>query len=291
MLKVLAPAKLNLVLEVSGRRGDGYHEISSIMQTVGLCDELFFEEAAEVRISCDDSRVTAAENLVVKAVELLRKSSHYSGGIKVDIKKGIPLSAGLGGGSSDAAATLKALVHLWKLDLSVEKLVDIAFELGSDVPFFLQGGTSLVGGRGEIITGLGSIQKHWYNVLIPELPSLTGKTGLMYSMLRVNHFTGGSYVAKARELIKRRKPLPDTILYNTFEMVVGDVFRGIDRYYALFREAGVRYVHLSGSGPALFSLSHSNKEANQIHRELKKRFREVYLVTAFNDMSSFTRGH
>ena len=147
-----AHAKINLGLEVLRRREDGYHDILSVFQTLDLHDRLIFEGAGggKTEILCDDPEVpTGRENLVFRAVEALREATGAALGVRVVLEKQIPSGAGLGGGSSDAAAVLRALNRAWSLNLSGERLRALAGELGSDVPFFLKRGTAVVTGRGE----------------------------------------------------------------------------------------------------------------------------------------------
>ena len=148
----IAPAKLNLGLRILGRRPDGYHDIVSVLQTVDLCDRMVFTPAppGETLVHCDNPDVPdGPENLVYRAVEILRRATGAGHGVRVDLNKRIPTGAGLGGGSSNAATALRALDRLWGLDLRPERLAALAAELGSDVPFFLTGGTAVVTGRGE----------------------------------------------------------------------------------------------------------------------------------------------
>ena len=154
---VLAPAKLNLFLEVLGRRADGYHDIESLMVTVDLCDTLTFEDAPSGRIefACDDpSLPTGSENLVVRAAERLQAITGSPRGTRITLQKVIPAQAGLAGGSSDAAATLKGLEQLWALDLPSTQFDALASELGSDVTFFRHGPCALCRGRGERVEPL-----------------------------------------------------------------------------------------------------------------------------------------
>ncbi len=144
MLTLRAPAKVNLTLEVLGRRDDGYHDIVSIMQTVDLCDTITLEPADALAIECDDTSIGPSANLALRAATLLNESTGGGKGAKIRLEKRIPVAAGLGGGSSDAAATLVGLNRLWGLDLPIERLVGLAAGLGSDVPFFIHGGVAMV---------------------------------------------------------------------------------------------------------------------------------------------------
>src|SRR4030067_2793368 len=153
-LKIAAPAKINLFLEILGKRPDGYHELETVMQEISLFDYLSMEESdKDVLFSCSNPGLAAGEdNLVVKAVRLFQKESGISKGVKVFLDKKIPVGAGLGGGSSDAAATLAGLNKLWKTGYDETKMMSIAGKLGSDVAFFVLGKTALCKGRGEAVT-------------------------------------------------------------------------------------------------------------------------------------------
>lgn len=156
-LHALAPAKVNLYLEVLGKRADGYHEVETLMVTVDLHDELTFVEDPSGRIAlrCDDpSLPTGPENLVVKAAERLRARAGVAKGASIGLRKAIPAQAGLAGGSSDAAATIAALDRLWGLGLGPEALDAVAAEVGSDVSFFRHGPAAVCRGRGEVVTPL-----------------------------------------------------------------------------------------------------------------------------------------
>ena len=153
-VQALAPAKLNLFLEVLGRRADGYHEIESLMVATDLSDELTFvdEPSGRIVLTCDDpSLPTGPENLVVKAAEQLKARTGCTRGVRIDLRKAIPAQAGLAGGSSDAAATLAGLDRLWGLGTSPATLDELAASIGSDVAFFRHGPCAVCRGRGEIV--------------------------------------------------------------------------------------------------------------------------------------------
>lgn len=151
-VEVLAPAKLNLFLEILGRRPDGYHEIETVMVAISLCDTLTFrdEPSGGLRLRCNDPAMpVGADNLVIKAADRLREATGCRRGAQIDLHKVIPAQAGLAGGSSDAAATLAALDRLWDLHLAPERLDALAAEVGSDVPFFNHAPAAVCRGRGE----------------------------------------------------------------------------------------------------------------------------------------------
>lgn len=152
-MDVLAPAKINLTLRVLGKRPDGYHTLESVMQMLSLADRLTIETGGVgIQFSCSDPTLETEENLVVRAARLLEPHCAIPRGAQIHLEKRIPMQAGLGGGSSDAAATLLALNELWEIRLTPDDLAALAAQLGSDVPFFLAGPTAVVQGRGESIT-------------------------------------------------------------------------------------------------------------------------------------------
>ncbi|WP_165071508.1 4-(cytidine 5'-diphospho)-2-C-methyl-D-erythritol kinase [Paludisphaera rhizosphaerae] len=153
-VEVLAPAKLNLFLEVPRRRSDGYHEVESLMAAVDMFDELTFreDEGGAIALECDDPSLPVdGRNLVVRAAELLKSETGCAKGARISLKKVIPAQAGLAGGSSDAAATLAALDRLWDLRTPKERLAELAGRVGSDVAFFLDGPIAVCRGRGELV--------------------------------------------------------------------------------------------------------------------------------------------
>jgi 4-diphosphocytidyl-2-C-methyl-D-erythritol kinase len=156
-----APAKINFFLEITHKRRYGYHNLQSLMQTISLRDELFFEPAeSKILLECKDRYIPDnEENIVYKAAREVKKYYNTHKGAKIYLKKEIPVKAGLGGGSSDAASTIKALVKLWNIKTSKRELEKIAIKLGADVPFFLTGGTALCEGIGEIVTPLKNVGK------------------------------------------------------------------------------------------------------------------------------------
>ncbi len=195
MLTVYAPAKVNLVLEVLGKDND-YHRISSIIQSIDLCDVLSFQLDKEIHFDCDEPTLKG-DNLVTRAAFLLKGSVKCDLGARIALRKHIPWGVGLGGGSSDAAATLLALNELWGLRLPISELVRLAFKLGSDVPFFVHKGTALIEGRGEKVTPLPSLPSASFVLLVPPSPKVPGKTKQMYSNLGVADFTEGQFVQAA----------------------------------------------------------------------------------------------
>lgn len=184
-MKIKAYAKINWDLYILGKRPDGFHAIDTVMVNVSLFDELSFQDAPEITLTCSDPTLpTDGSNLVVKAAKRLKELSGYAGGAKIHLEKKIPAGGGMGGGSSDAANTLLALNSFWKLNWPVEKLQPIAAELGSDIAFFLYGGWRRCRGRGEIVETIPGAQAFPEVNLLLVLPPLHCATPAVYKALK-----------------------------------------------------------------------------------------------------------
>jgi len=278
MLTVLAPAKINLTLEVLAKRPDGFHEIRSVIQTVNLCDSLCFQLSQSIEFECDEPNWSPEKSLIYKAVGLLQKVTGCSKGTTIEVGKHIPLVAGLGGDSSDAAATLRGLNKLWELSLSEEKLLELTLQLGSDVAFLLYGGTALAEGRGEIITPLNSLPHVWVVLMMPPVPRPQGKTEQLYASLKASHYTPGHITYRLVGLLTGGKGVTPPPQFNVFDDIAFDCFAGLEEYWQRFLEAGAQEIHLAGSGPALFTLVKNRSEAEKIYDNLQKQGLESYLT-------------
>jgi 4-diphosphocytidyl-2-C-methyl-D-erythritol kinase len=283
MLKYLAPAKINLTLEVLGRRDDGYHEISSLVQTISLCDVISFQLADEISLECSEPSLQTSDNLVVQAAELFKEVSGWQKGAKIKLEKRIPWCAGLGGGSSDGAATLLALNRLWKLKLKTSDLIEMAARLGSDVPLFIYGGTALIQGRGEKVTPLISSVPRWFVLLIPPLPKISHKTQQLYSLLDARHFTDGQFVDRAVKIWSKDKQIAPSLFLNVFDKVAFDAFPRLKTYWERLAEAGAKNIHLAGSGPALFAPADSEAKAEELYRRFREQGLEAHAVSTIGE--------
>ena len=277
MLTVPAYAKLNLTLEVLGQCSNGYHEISSVMQTITLYDTLSFQPSEHIHLVCNFPELAWEDNLVVRAARLLQQTAGSNCGAFITLDKGIPHSCGLGGGSSDAAATLKALNKLWGLDLPQQSLTELAWRLGSDVAFFAQGGAALVEGKGEKVTPLPQLSMSWVVLLKPPC-TLADKTPKLYASLNESHFTTGHLSSKVVDQLREGKEINPDLFYNVFEQVAFAQFGGLGEYQQQFVDAGASSVHLSGSGPTLFTLTKDKSRGERIYQQLKSAGAQVYLV-------------
>jgi len=278
MLTVLAPAKINLTLEVLAERPDGFHEIRSLTQAVDLCDRLRLRLSHDIKFSGDKPSFVWEESLISRATALLQETTGCAKGATIELTKRIPLSSGLGGDSSDAAAILHGLNKLWQLGLSLKELTELAPRLGSDVPFFLHGGTALVEGRGEKITPLPPLPHRWVVLMIPDVPRMAEKTRRLYASLKINHYTDGQITERFITALKGDREFKPSMLFNTFENVAFDQFPGLKVYKEHFLKLGAPDVHLTGSGPALFSLVEDRAGAERIYESLQRQGVECYLA-------------
>lgn len=284
MLNLLAPAKLNLTLEVLSRRPDGFHEICSIVQTISLADDFCFQPAEGIEFRCNQADWVAAESLVSTAVGLLQDIAGNSRGAIIEIDKHIPLVSGLGGDSSDAATVLRGLNWLWELKLSPEELYRLAAQLGSDVAFFLHGGTALIEGRGELVTPLPPLPHRWVVLVMPAVPRITGKTKQLYSSLQTVHYTDGWITQRLGEKLKAGNALTASFLYNAFENVAFSNYAGLSSIWEQVARAGADSIHLAGSGPAIFTLLNNRDRAQELHCWFQEEGRQSYLAETIDGL-------
>jgi len=247
------PAKINLFLKILGKRPDGYHDIYSLVQAVDLYDTLTISEinkgteliGATADVPLDSS------NIIWKATELLRRQTGFTQGIQVNLTKRIPVGAGLGGGSSDAAATLKGVTQLLDLNLSRQQLQQLGATLGSDVPFFFSTGSALISGRGEMVEEVKIASDYAVLLVVPDFAISTAEA---YSKVKIALTTSSTkptfdWEKTNAELL----PLLDQ-MGNDFEGLVTDGHPAVASCMQFLREAGARVVALSGSGSAFFGL-------------------------------------
>ncbi|MDP6513706.1 MAG: 4-(cytidine 5'-diphospho)-2-C-methyl-D-erythritol kinase, partial [SAR202 cluster bacterium] len=252
MLTLDAHAKINLTLEILGRRDDGYHEIVSVIQTISLCDTVSIDQSDSLEMECDIEGLDVRDNLAYRAALLLKERSNTALGARINIQKRIPVSAGLGGGSADAAAVLIGLNQHWELGLSIDELKDVASRLGSDVPFLLNGGTAMLTGRGERVRTLPPVELPWLVLLCPEI-EVENKTATMYSNMSSSSYTRGALTRKLEARIRGGGDAPAQFFFNVFDDVARHTVSGLDDYWQGFEALGAREIHVAGSGPTLFA--------------------------------------
>ncbi len=267
-----SPAKINFGLRILGKRPDGYHAVETILQMIDLCDWLTFRgnDAGSIALTCSPPTLPTDErNLIMRAARSLQQARHTCQGVAVTLEKHIPIAAGLGGGSSNAATTLLALNHVWELNCPASVLHHLATQLGSDVPFFLNGATALAAGRGEVLS------------LIPSPPPLTGvlvnpgfgiSAGWAYGQFH------GRSLATDETMAVIRHALQDHDLRLLGDATVNDLEAGVAAAYpvvgemqAALRAVGAIATFLSGSGPTVCGLFPNAASVQQAVARLASR--------------------
>jgi 4-diphosphocytidyl-2-C-methyl-D-erythritol kinase len=285
---LIAPAKINLYLEILGDRPDGYHELVMILQSIELADRIDLRATGTdtILVHCNNSQVpTNQTNLAYRAAELMAKRfpSVFAkfGGVEITIEKRIPVAAGLAGGSTDAAAVLVGLDMMWQLGLTQPELQDLAAQLGSDVPFCLAGGTALATGRGEQLTALPGLESLY--VVLAKDQNLMISTPWAYQTYRAQF--GHTYVRDVESLETRAHrvhsgPMVQAIynkqgtqvgplLHNDLEKVVLPATPQVLQLREAFESTGTLGTMMSGSGPTVFALAESEAQALEIQQRVR----------------------
>lgn len=279
-LTLQAAAKINLYLDILGRRSDGYHEIESIIQSVRLYDKIILRlKGREIKIRCTHPEVPLdEENTCYRAAEILLTVLGMRQGLEIEIQKNIPIGSGLGGGSADAAATLIGMRKLFQIDIPFSDLSKLALQSGSDVPFCLIGGTALVRGRGEKIIPLPLLKNGWF-ILID--PGISISTSWAYSRLQGKLTKKRLNIKLIKELIKKEgmRGVSKFPLYNKLEEVVIERFPTLRDIKAKLIEAGATGALMTGSGSTIFAVAEDKERVKSILGRLGRKVR-VYAVQA-----------
>jgi len=280
-VEIKAPAKINLCLNVGPRRRDGYHPVCSLMEEVSLFDTLRARPLKSGGIRLTGTDIVGEENLIVRAARALEDETGLSFNVEVELIKEIPVAAGLGGGSSDAAAALKLFISMFDLDISNERLTDIALSIGADVPFFLTAGPKLVQGVGEILKDVYTMPEHSIVLVVPEAELQTSE------VYRVFDETGGS----RREAFELRCSWLESdvlamhdfeslcgVLHNDLELSAPAICDEIDKVKEELRQVGAGRILMSGSGPAVFGLFPEEDMAASAALKIRRRYQRVWVV-------------
>ena len=266
-LRLPAPAKLNLMLHITGRRGDGYHLLQTVFQFIDLNDWLEFELIADgsIRRTESNSPVPAAADIVLAAANLLQKRFEVSKGVSIGIEKCIPIGGGLGGGSSDAACCLLALNRLWELGLSLSQLADIGLELGADVPVFVHGRAAWAGGVGEVLQSI-DIPEPIYLVIDPQIHVSTANIFAAEELTRncdpitIRAFLRGAGTNVCEPVVRKRHPQ------------VGEAIDWLGQFGA---------ARMSGSGACVFIEMDSLQQAEIVKSQIPEPW-AGYVAAATN---------
>jgi 4-diphosphocytidyl-2-C-methyl-D-erythritol kinase len=264
-LQLESPAKVNLMLRVLRRREDGYHDIKTIFQKISLHDTLWFalKRTGGVSISTNDLNLATGEgNLVHRAALLVLNRSDYKGGIAVRIRKKIPIAAGLGGGSSNAATTLKALNQLLRLDLTRKELMNMGLKLGADVPFFLMKGSALGSGIGERLQEI-QLPELWYVLINPNFEVSTASVYRKVILTKMRfHYRIQKFFRTPKEIFH--------LLHNDLENVVSRQHPEINEMKECLKVAGALATLMSGSGPTVYGVFPEEGGASKAYRTITK---------------------
>ena len=285
-IRLKARAKINLGLDVLGKREDGYHEVRMVMQTIGIYDRLILTKIPEeeIRITSNLAFLPVNENnLIYKAIKLLKDEYHFPGGVSVDLNKFIPVAAGMAGGSTDAASTMFGVNRLFGLNLSMGKMMELGVRLGADVPYCVMRGTALAEGIGEKLTRITPVPHMW--ILIAK-PQINVSTRLVYEQLDM----GGIQKHPDIDGIIRAIEAQDVVriaqsMGNVLENVTVPLYPVIETIKQDMLSHGAINAMMSGSGPTVFGLFDDKDTAEHACEALResKIAKTVFLTTVFNN--------
>ncbi len=281
-LTLKAPAKINLYLNVLGKRPDGYHNIETIFEKLDLCDKVTLKKRKRgIKVLCPHKDVPEDKrNLTVRAAQAVLAETNRDDGVEISIAKRIPVAAGLGGGSSDAASVLLGLNKLLSLSLTRNQLLGLAQKLGADVPFFILPNFRAIGrGKGELLAPLRLKRRNWYVLVLPK--GLMVSTSRMYRALKLTLTKRPSSVKiTLRALEEGDLTALNKYGYNSFEPLLIKKYKEIGRIKKALKSLGAKARLISGSGPCVFGICASRKEAMDIKEKLRAQEKSWRVIVA-----------
>ncbi|AMQ22024.1 4-(cytidine 5'-diphospho)-2-C-methyl-D-erythritol kinase [Geobacillus sp. JS12] len=286
-LSIKAPAKINLSLDVLYKRPDGYHEVKMVMTTIDLADRIELvalpeEDAIRIvsqnRFVPDDCR-----NLAYQAAKLLKETFSIRQGVAISITKHIPVAAGLAGGSSDAAATLRGLNKLWQLGLTLDELAELGAKIGSDVAFCVYGGTALATGRGEFITPIASPPPCW---VVLAKPPIGVSTAEVYRNLELERVSHPDVDAMVRAIVRQDYAAICRLVGNVLEEVTLKKYPEVAHIKEQMKRFGADAVLMSGSGPTVFGLIEHDSRMQRVYNGLRGFCDQVFAVRMLGERHS-----
>lgn len=286
-MSIKAPAKINLSLDVLYKRPDGYHEVKMVMTTIDLADRIELvalpeEDAIRIvsqnRFVPDDCR-----NLAYQAAKLLKETFSIRQGVAISITKHIPVAAGLAGGSSDAAATLRGLNKLWQLGLTMDELAELGAKIGSDVAFCVYGGTALATGRGEIITPIASPPPCW---VVLAKPPIGVSTAEVYRNLELERVSHPDVDAMVRAIERQDYAAICRLVGNVLEEVTLKKYPEVAHIKEQMKRFGADAVLMSGSGPTVFGLIEHDSRMQRVYNGLRGFCDQVFVVRMLGERHS-----
>ena len=281
-MQIDAYAKLNLAFEVLGKRADGYHEVKTVMQTVGLSDLLTIESCPMLRVECDSPELSGEANLVWKAAEALARSRGIQPRASIYVCRSVsPSLWDLAAAAATPRPPCAPSTDFWELSASTEELAEIAAEIGSDVSFFLYGGTALAEGRGELVSPLPPLPPFNLTLVFPDL-EISDKTRRMYSRLTPANYSDGGTTRLLVQLLMSGQFVAESIrgcIYNVFQDIAEWEFPVLAQMRRAVLERGGPELYLCGAGPAMFAVPSSEMQHRTVAEALQPMGAGVYLVT------------
>lgn len=275
MATVKANAKINLTLDILNKRADGYHEVAMVMQAVGLFDTIHLTQAAAgIALRLDTRELpTDEKNLAFRAARVFLDAYHISDGVRIEIEKRIPIAAGLAGGSTDAAGVLRGLNALFAVGATADDLAALGARLGSDVPFCVYGGTMAAAGRGEILTLLPTVTKAW---AVLAKPPVTVSTAWAYGTFDREKPPRAPQTAAMIDAVKSGDlERIAAVLSNDLERVTQKEYPVIGEYKRILRENGALNSLMTGSGPTVYALAKTEREAERAAEAIRSTHSEA----------------
>jgi 4-diphosphocytidyl-2-C-methyl-D-erythritol kinase len=285
-MKIKSPAKINLGLRILGKRKDGFHEIETVMQMIDLCDDIVISKKDKgITVFCNDSSLCGEKNLAYRAAEMIKEKSRRIDGVDITIKKNIPVGAGLGGGSSNAASVLLGLNKIWELGYSQEELMEMAGVLGSDVPFFIDGPAAIAKGRGEILHSLEKPEKMYLLLVIPPVAISTKWAYKNINLKLTNRGNEGNLnqfnLSKIKTDIQR-------FLLNDLEEVVTKRLPEISEIKEKLISLGSTGASMSGSGSSVYGIFLKRDCCLKAYETMKKERWKVTVTETITDLGEIS---
>jgi 4-diphosphocytidyl-2-C-methyl-D-erythritol kinase len=281
-MKLRAYAKINIGLNVLGKRSDGYHDLETVFHEIDCFDEIELQRHDKVAMTADSILVPVdGSNLCLSAANLLQKEKHVRQGVMIHLKKNIPVGAGLGGGSSDAAAVLCGLNQFWELKLSNNQLHALAAQIGSDVPFFIDGGTAYATGRGEILESFSLTLPFWIAVVTP-LIRISTAWAYDHLVLKRNGKASGLRTKLVKQISNPQKLA--SVVQNDFELSVFKIYPELSRIKKKLIEMGAVFSLMSGSGSSMYGFFENDKKALAALSSFPKNYQTSITVPSFKSI-------
>jgi len=299
MVTKKAYAKINLGLRILRKREDGYHDIETIFHRINLFDEIALEPSSTISLICTDPPLPTDQpvpiptgredlagdrNLCIRAAQLIQQFCNTKQGVHISLMKHIPVGAGLGGGSSDAAATLKGIIELWHINISEKALHSIALQLGSDVSYFLRQGTAYATGRGEVLEYFDLDLPYWIVVVYPIIPISTAwayqQTQIQNLSAKGGSASGGKSQIPLKQIFLENINDPRrliTLLRNDFEPLILRTYEPVAQIKQALYNAGAEFAQLTGSGSAVYGLFSNEQYAEEATKQLRKEY-QVFIT-------------